>query len=70
MQNVSAIAGYLTIHEVAELHGVSHSLVARYIREKRLQAVEIGNQKFVTEAAAKEFQRREVGRPKKIPQPA
>jgi excisionase family DNA binding protein len=71
MHNVSAIAGYLTIHEVAELHGVSHSLVARYIREKRLQAVEIGNQKLIPEPAAKSFSRGQVGRPKKeIPQPA
>jgi excisionase family DNA binding protein len=65
METVSAIAGYLTIQEVAELHGVSHSLIARYIRENRLRAVEIGNQKLVPEAAAKSLHRGQVGRPKK-----
>jgi hypothetical protein len=53
------------------LYGVSHSLVARYIREKLLQAVEIGNQKLIPEPAANSFSRRQVGRPKKeISQPA
>ena len=71
MENVSAIAGFLTIHEVAAMYGVSHSLVARYIREGRLNAVVVGNQKLVPEHAAKDFHRREVGRPRKeIPQPA
>lgn len=65
MENVSAIAGFLTLHEVADLHGVSHSQIARYVREKRLPSVEIGNQKLVPEDAAKSFERREVGRPKK-----
>jgi excisionase family DNA binding protein len=71
MQTMSAIDGFLTIHEVAAMYGVSHSIVARYIRENRLTAVTIGNQKLVPEPAAKAFQRREVGRPKKeIPQTA
>ena len=65
MENVSAIAGFLTLHEVADMFGVSHSQVARYVRQKRLKAVEIGNQKLVPEDAAKSFERQEVGRPKK-----
>jgi excisionase family DNA binding protein len=71
MESVSAIAGFLTIHEVAAMYGVSHSLVARYVREGRISAVTIGTQKLIPEAAARSFERREVGRPKKeISQPA
>jgi len=71
MQTVSAIAGFLTIHEVAAMYGVSHSLVARYVREGRLAAVTVGTQKLIPESSAKSFQRREVGRPRKeISQPA
>ena len=68
---MSAIQGLLTLHEVAEMFGVSHSQVARYVRERRLQAVEIGQQKLVPESAARTFQRRKAGRPpQKISQPA
>jgi excisionase family DNA binding protein len=60
---MSAIQGLLTLQEVADLYGVSHSQVARYVREGRLSAVQIGQQKLVPEAAAKSFQRRKAGRP-------
>lgn len=68
---MSAIQGLLTIQEVADLFGVSHSQVARYVREGRLQAIEIGQQKLIPEDAAKSFHRRKAGRPaQKVPQPA
>jgi excisionase family DNA binding protein len=63
--DVSAISGLMTLSEAAKALNVSHSLVARYVRENRLPAIDLGCQKLVPEAAVKAFDRRPPGRPRK-----
>jgi excisionase family DNA binding protein len=60
---MSAIAGFLTIQEVAERLGISHSIVARYIRQGKLSAVTVGQQKLIPEPALSNFHRNKRGRP-------
>ena len=68
---MSAIPGFLTMHEVAERLGIVHSGVARYVRIGKLPSVVIGQQKLIPEKALENFDKKPVGRPaKKISEPA
>jgi excisionase family DNA binding protein len=60
---MSAIPGYLTVREAADLIGVSHSQVTRYIANGQLPAIELGQQKLIRKADATKFQRPPRGNP-------
>ena len=60
---MSAIPGYITIHEFAARLNIQHSMAARYVREGRITAVTIGNQKLIPIEAVATFERRRPGRP-------
>ena len=70
MKTMSALPGYLTMHEVAERLGSVHSGVARYVRMGKLPSVVVGQQKLIPAEAIEAFEKQPVGRPsKKISQP-
>ena len=64
---MSAIPGYLTMHEVAERLGIVHSGVARYVRLGKLPSIVIGQQKLIPAEAIEKFEPRPVGRPSRQP---
>lgn len=60
---MAEIPGYLTITEAAAIIGVCHSQAARYIREERLKAVDLGGQKLIKRQDAEKFKRPARGNP-------
>lgn len=60
---MATLAGYYTIAEAANVLGVSHSLVARYIRDDRLPATDLGGQKIIEQSRVHEFKRNPPGNP-------
>ena len=69
--DMSAVPGFVTLKEAAERLRVSHSRVASFVRQGRLQAVSLGQQKLIPESALSAFRRGKPGRPpveKKIPE--
>lgn len=60
---MATLPGYYTIYEAAEVIGVSHSQVTRYVKDKLLPAVELGHQKLIEQEAVHKFQRPPVGNP-------
>ena len=60
----TTIPGYIRLERAAEIIGVSHSSVWRYIDEGLLDALVIGNTHLVKETDAKKFKRPEMGRPR------
>jgi excisionase family DNA binding protein len=63
MSTVSAIPGFVTAEEAAEIIGVHHSQVCRYCIEKQLPARKVGNQWLIKRSDARKFKRRPVGNP-------
>lgn len=59
------IPGYCTTTEAAERLGIHTSLVCRYCREQRLEAINLGKQWMIDEHKLSEFenQERRVGNP-------
>jgi excisionase family DNA binding protein len=67
---MSAIPGFLTLHEVADLFGVCHSQVARDVRAGKIKATRLGQQALIPESLAKELaERRKTNPPKRGPKP-
>lgn len=60
---MASIPGYYTIYEAADVIGVSHSQVARYIRNGDLPAQTVGNTRLIEQEAVHKFQRKPVGNP-------
>lgn len=54
---IDTIPGYVRLEKAAEIIGVSHSQVWRYIDDGLLNALRIGNTHLVLERDAKTFQR-------------
>lgn len=63
MKDVATIPGYYTIYEAAEVIGVTHSQVARYIRNGELPASVVGNAKLLEQEVVHKFRRKPVGNP-------
>jgi excisionase family DNA binding protein len=63
MSIMATIPGYLTVSEAADVIGVSHAQVTRYITEGLLKSSKIGRQYLIHEADAKNFQRPPRGNP-------
>lgn len=59
----TTIPGYVRLERAAEIIGVDHSTVWRYINDGMLDALKIGNTHLVREQDAKNFERPRVGRP-------
>jgi predicted site-specific integrase-resolvase len=57
------IPGYIRLEKAAEIIGVSHSQVWRYIDDGLLDALKIGNTHMVKEDDAKSFERPQRGNP-------
>ena len=60
---MATIPGYYTVYEAAEIIGVSHSQVSKYIRNGQLPATPLGHQKLIEQEAVHKFQRPPVGNP-------
>lgn len=60
---MSTLPGFLTVHEAAAAIGVSHSQVTRYLHQKRIEALKIGQQFLIPENALKSFERPKMGNP-------
>lgn len=60
---MAEIAGYLTPYEVADLLGVSHSQVTRYVASELLPSVRVGRSILIPEKAVKSFERPPRGNP-------
>jgi excisionase family DNA binding protein len=63
MTDMATLPGYYTVYEAAQVIGVSHSQVTRYIKSKLLEAVELGHQKLIEQEAVHKFQKPSVGNP-------
>jgi excisionase family DNA binding protein len=61
---MSAIQGMLTVYEAAEIIGVSHAQVTRYVRQELLPAKRVGQNILIDEQDARDFQRPPRGNPK------
>lgn len=59
----ATIPGYIRLERAAEIIGVSHSQVWRYIDDGLLDAVKVGNTYLVKEKDAKNFERPPRGNP-------
>jgi hypothetical protein len=59
----TTIPGYVRLEQAAEIIGVSHASVWRYIQEGLLDALKIGNTHLVKESDARKFERPPLGRP-------
>lgn len=57
----------LTTEQVADLHGVTPRAVRWAIQHGQLAALRVGGSWVVTRAAAQAWERRPIGRPKKVP---
>lgn len=60
---MSAIPGYVTAYEAADMLGIDHSQVCRYCADKRLPARKIGNQWMIKREDVKKFEKPQVGNP-------
>ena len=63
MTAIATLPGYYTLYEAAEIVGVSHSQMSRYIRQNLLKAIELGHQKLIEQEAVHKFRRPPVGNP-------
>lgn len=63
MSDMATLPGYYTVYEAAEVIGVSHSQVTRYIKAGLLPAHELGLQKLIEQEAVHKFKRNPVGNP-------
>lgn len=63
MATKTTIPGYVRLERAAEIIGVDHSTVWRYIDEGLLDALKIGNTHLVKESDARKFERPPLGRP-------
>ena len=61
---MSQIQGWLTVQEAAELIGVSHAQVTRYVKQGTLPARRVGQTILIRDADAHAFQRPLRGNPK------
>ena len=61
---MSQIQGMLTVYEAAEIIGVSHAQVTRYVRKELLPAKRVGQNILIDEQDARGFQRPPRGNPK------
>lgn len=60
---MSAITGFLTPAEAAEVIGVSYEQVTRYVNNELLPAQRVGRQMLIPEKAVKAFKRPPKGNP-------
>lgn len=60
---MSAIPGYYTVQEAADVIGVSHVQVTRYIADKRLPCVKIGRNMLIEQKSVHDFERPLRGNP-------
>jgi hypothetical protein len=60
---IETIPGYVRLERAAEIIGVSHAQVWRYIDAQQLDALKIGKTYLVRETDAKNFQRPPRGNP-------
>lgn len=63
------LPGFLHLSEAAEIIGVSHAQVTRYIANNLLDAVVIGREYLVKETDVRNFQRPPRGNPAFQPKP-
>lgn len=63
MATIETIPGYIRLEKAAEIIGVSHSQVWRYINDGLLDALKVGNTHLVKETDAKGFERPPRGNP-------
>ena len=61
---MSAIQDWLTVQEAAELIGVSHAQVTRYVKQERLKAKRIGQTILIHVDDAERFERPPRGNPR------
>lgn len=61
---MSAIQGWLTVHEAASVIGVSHAQVTRYVKQRKLPARRIGQTILIDETEVQRFRRPLRGNPK------
>lgn len=61
---MSAIQGWLTVQEAAEVIGVSHAQVTRYVKQRKLPARRIGQTILIEDAEARRFRRPPRGNPR------
>jgi len=52
---MSSLKGYLTAAEVAEMKDLDHSQICRYCQRGDLPAIKVGNQWFIRESDARNF---------------
>ena len=60
---MATLPGYYTIDEAAVVLGCDHSTVARYIRQQRLPATDLGKQKLIEQSVVHGFERPRPGNP-------
>lgn len=60
---MATLPGYYTVYEAAQVIGVSHSQVTRYIKANLLPAVGLGHQKLIEQEAVHKFRKPPVGNP-------
>lgn len=60
---VSAIPGYYTPAEAADIIGVSQSQITRYIQDQLLPGKKLGHQILIEQAAVHRFERPQRGNP-------
>lgn len=58
-----AIPGFCTVYEAAEIIGVSHAQVTRYVKNEQLPAERVGRMILIDKKALAKFQRPKVGNP-------
>ena len=63
MKTQSILPGLLTLTEAATVIGVSHSQVSRYTTDGLIPTIDLGHQKLIREADAKNFKRPPRGNP-------
>ena len=61
---MNTLPGYVDINTAADLIGVHHSTVWRYIRDGRLDAVRVATIYLVKSKDVRKFRRPKMGRPR------
>ena len=60
---MALLPGYYTIQEAADVLEISHSQMAKYIREGRIDSIDLGGQRVVEQAKVHNFERKPRGNP-------
>lgn len=69
MATKTTIPGYVRLERAAEILGVDHSTVFRYVTDQRIDALKIGNTHLIREDDLRAFERPRMGRPPKNNRP-